>query len=87
MPEVYTTQNKQYYCSGIVGKKPVLSPQEVYRYRCFYVYHSMKETYNKFIQEHNSGLKYNSFYKIIIGDLRPNNIYKDIPIYHKKTQS
>ena len=87
MPKVYTTQNKQYYCSGIVGKKPVLSPQEVYRYRCFYVYHSMKETYNKFIQEHNSGLKYNSFYKIIIGDLRPNNIYKDIPIYHKKTQS
>lgn len=87
MPEVYTPENKEYYKKQTCYKKSYLTPEEVYQYRLFYVKHSAKETYEKFQQEHGAMLKFNTFYKILTGDVRPQSMYRTIPIYNKKSQS
>lgn len=83
MPEVFTEENKQYYICGQNKETALLTKREVLRYRKYYVNHTAKDTYNKMVSEKGEVLKLSSFQKILIGDVRPNSVYKEIPIYKK----
>lgn len=63
--------------------KTLLTKEEVLYYRQYYVNHTMKEVYNKFLQDKGEILKEKTFKSIIIGDVRENSIYKEVPIYKK----
>ena len=63
--------------------KAILSREEVIAYRTYYIKHTRKETYLKFLQEKGSVLKERTFEKILIGDVRDTSIYKTIPVYKK----
>lgn len=84
MPEVFTEENKQYYISEQNKTKALLTKEEVLYYRQYYVNHTMKEVYNKFLQDKGEILKEKTFKSIITGDVRENSIYKEVPIYKKK---
>lgn len=87
MPEVFTEENKKYYISGIVKDKASLTLDEVLRYRKYYVDHTAKETYNLMCEEKGEQyLKESTFKKILIGDVRDNSIYREIPVYKKSTK-
>ena len=83
MPEVFTNENKQYYISELNKTKALLSKEEVLEYRKYYITHTANEVYNKFLQDKGDILKKATFQKILTGDVRNNNIYKEIPIYKK----
>jgi group I intron endonuclease len=83
MPEVYTTENKQYYISGQCKTRALLTNEEVMKYRQYYVNHTREEVYQKFLKENGNLLKKNTFIKILTGDVRNTSIYKEIPIYKK----
>ena len=83
MPEVFTEENKKYYSSEIMKQKVTLSKEEVIYYRKYYINHTRTETYNKFLQDKGDILKKRTFEKILIGDVKNNSFYKDIPIYSK----
>lgn len=86
LPEVYTEENKQYYISEQNKTKALLSKEEVLHYRKYYINHTREEVYQKFLEEKGELLKKRTFEKILIGDVRENSIYKEIPIY-KKSQN
>lgn len=83
MPEVYTEENKHYYASEQNKTKALLTKDEILKYRQYYVSHTRKETYDLLIQEKGNIYKERTFEKILIGDVRENSIYKDVPIYKK----
>ena len=83
MPEVFTEENKKYYTSEMNKKTSLLSSEEVLKYRTYYINHTAKETYDFMVSEKSEIMKENTFRKILTGDLKPNNSYKDIPIYKK----
>lgn len=66
--------------------KATLTPKEILSYRKYYVNHTRKEVYELFLKEKGSLLKPNTFYKILIGDVRNISIYKSIPVYKKKAK-
>lgn len=84
MPEVYIEENKQYYVSEQVKAKALLSKEEVLKYRTYYINHTRSETYDKFLQEHGSIMKQRTFEKILVGDVRPESVYREVPIYKKQ---
>lgn len=84
MPEVYTEENKQYYISEQVKTKALLSKEEVLKYRTYYINHTRAETYNKFLEERGPIIKERTFEKILTGDVRPESIYREVPIYKKQ---
>ena len=88
MPEVFTPENKEYYRSGMAKETANLKPEEVLEYRKYYVTHTAEETYNFMLSEKGQDfpLKKNSFKKILQGDVKENSIYKDVPVYKKKTK-
>ena len=83
MPEVFTEENKKYYTSEMNKKTALLSIDEVVKYRTYYINHTAQETYNYMISEKGNIMKEATFRKILMGDLKTNNLYKDIPIYKK----
>lgn len=84
MPEVFTEENKKYYTCQISKEKSLLTKEEVLRYRQYYVNHTSKETYLLMCKEKGGKyLKERTFEKILVGDIRENSLYKDIPIYKK----
>lgn len=83
MPEVYTEENKKYYISGQQKAKSSLSKEEVLSYRQYYVNHTREEVYQKILSEKGDILKKATFFKILVGDVRDNSIYKEIPVYKK----
>lgn len=83
MPEVFTEENKKYYTSGIVKNSKTLSNEDVLKYRQYYMNHTAKETYKKFVEDYGETLKERSFSKILTGDVRNNSSYLEIPIYSK----
>lgn len=83
MPEVYTPENKQYYISEKCKTQALLSKDEVLKYRKYYVDHTRDEVYNKFVQDRGNILKKDTFRKILIGDVRENSIYLEVPVYKK----
>lgn len=84
MPEVFTEENKQYYISEQNKNKALLTKDEVFQYRKYYITHTMKQTYELFKQEKGDLLKQRTFEKIITGDVRSESIYKEVPVYKKK---
>jgi group I intron endonuclease len=83
MPEVYTEENKKYYTSEQNRIKASLSKEEVLEYRKFYINHTREEVFQKMIKDKGDILKRNTFFKILIGDVRDTSIYKEIPVYKK----
>lgn len=86
MPEVYTEENKKYYKSGINRKTALLTEEEVLKYRTYYINHTGEDTFKYMVKEKGAIMKENTFKKILIGDLKQNNAYKDVPIYKKSTK-
>lgn len=84
MPEVYTEENKNYYKSTQNKTKSLLTNDEVLLYRQYYVNHTRDEVYIKFLEEKGEILKKRTFEKILVGDVRPESGYKDIPVYKKQ---
>lgn len=85
MPEVFTKENKEWYTSGKDKLRATLTPEEVLKYRKLYVNLTGPEVYELLVK--NKGpdfMKYNTFYKILLGDTRNNSIYQTVPIYRKK---
>ena len=65
-------------------QKSSLTKEEVLKYRKYYMNHSMSETYQLLCSDKGTNfLKESTFKKIIIGDVRENSIYKEIPVYKK----
>lgn len=90
MPEVYTPENKEFYVKGMQKEKAAISKEELFQYRKYYVEHTAKETHEKYLADNLDNdkkllVKYRTFQKILVGDIRRDSIYNDIPIY-KKTQ-
>lgn len=83
MPEVFTEENKKYYTSEMNQKTALLTKKEVLKYRTYYINHTAKETFNYMVNEKGNIMKETTFRKILMGDLKTNNAYKDIPIYKK----
>lgn len=83
MPEVYTEENKKYYISNQNKKRALLTKEEILEYRKYYINHTGEEVYKKFLREKGKILKKSTFLKILIGDVRNNSIYKEIPVYKK----
>lgn len=83
MPEVFTPENKQYYVSEQNKTKACLTKNEILKYRIYYIDHTRDQVYNLFLQEKGPILKQRTFERILIGDVRENSIYKDVPIYKK----
>lgn len=83
MPEVFTEENKKYYTSEMNRKTALLTKDEVLKYRTYYINHTAKETFLYMINEKGNIMKESTFRKILMGDLKVNNAYKDIPIYKK----
>ena len=87
MPEVLTPENKLYYTSTQNKTKAKLSPEEVLRYRKYYVNHTRAETLEKFIEDYGPDfLKPRTFEKILIGDVRDVSVYTEIPVYKKMSK-
>ena len=86
LPEVYIEENKQYYISEQNKTKALLSKEEVLYYRKYYINHTRTEVYQKLLEDKGNILKKRTFEKILIGDVRDNSIYKEVPLY-KKTQN
>lgn len=84
MPEVYTEENKQYYISEQNKTKTLLTKEDVLRYRLYYVNHTCDEVYQLLLQEKGDIYKKRTFQKILIGDVRENSIYKEVPVYKKQ---
>jgi group I intron endonuclease len=84
MPEVFTLDNKQYYCSEQNKQNNILTKEEVLKYRQYYVNHNMKQTYQQLLLDKGNICTFRTFDKIIIGDVKENSLYKEIPIYKKK---
>ena len=87
MPEVFTEENKKYYTSEMNQKTALLTKKEVLKYRTYYISHTAKETFNYMVNEKGNIMKEATFRKILTGDLKTNNAYKDIPIYKKSLNS
>lgn len=83
MPEVFTEENKKYYTSEMNRKTALLTKDEVLKYRTYYINHTAKETFLYMINEKGDIMKESTFRKILVGDLKANNAYKDIPVYKK----
>ena len=83
MPEVFTEENKRYYTSEMNRKTALLTEDEVLKYRTYYINHTAKETFDYMVNEKGNIMKEATFKKILMGDLKTNNAYKDIPIYKK----
>ena len=83
MPEVFTEENKRYYTSEMNRKTALLTEDEVLKYRTYYINHTAKETFDYMVNEKGNIMKEATFRKILMGDLKTNNAYKDIPIYKK----
>lgn len=83
MPEVYTEENKKYYTSEQNKSKALLSKEEVFRYRQYYVNHTRDEVYALFLSEYGPILKRATFFKILTGDVRKESIYLEVPVYKK----
>lgn len=83
MPEVFTEENKKYYTSEMNQKTALLTKEEVLKYRTYYISHTAKETFNYMTNEKGNIMKEATFRKILMGDLKTNNAYKNIPIYKK----
>lgn len=84
MPEVYTEENKQFYVSEQVKNKSLLSKDEVLKYRTYYINHTRTETYDKLLEDRGPVMKRRTFEKILTGDVRPESIYREVPIYKKQ---
>ena len=87
MPEVFTEENKKYYTSEMNRKTALLTPEEVLQYRKYYMRHTSSETFKYMISQKGEIMKEATFRKILIGDLKTNSLYKDIPIYKKQQNS
>ena len=87
MPEVFTEENKKYVTSEMNQKTALLTKKEVLKYRTYYISHTAKETFNYMVNEKGNIMKEATFRKILTGDLKTNNAYKDIPIYKKSLNS
>lgn len=84
MVEVFTEENKHYYISEQNKTKALLTKEDILKYRQYYVSHTHDEVYQLLIQEKGDIYKKKrTFQKILIGDVRDNSIYKDVPIYKK----
>lgn len=84
MPEVFTKENKDFYTHQRQKENISLTKEEVLFYRKYYVNHTAKETYNKFCEDKGKEyLKQRTFERILIGDVRPESVYLDVPIYKK----
>jgi hypothetical protein len=83
MPEVYTEENKQFYVSEQVKNKSLLSKEEVLKYRTYYINHTRTEAYDKLLEDRGPIMKRRTFEKILTGDVRPESIYREVPIYKK----
>ena len=88
MPEVYTKENKKYYTQEMCKKTYNLTPEEVYEYRKYFVNHTKKEVYQKYLLDHDgeTTLAYKTFGMILSGDVRPSSNYLLYPVYNKKKQ-
>lgn len=88
MPEVFTEENKKWYTSTQNKVKASLTKEEVLSYRKYYVDHTREEVYTKMEKEKGQDfLKRHSFFKILTGDVRPESIYNEIPVYKKTLKS
>lgn len=83
MPEVFTEENKRYYISEQNKTRALLTKDEILKYRQYYVNHTYSEVYNLLVQEKGNIYKERTFQKILVGDVRDNSLYKDVPIYKK----
>lgn len=86
MPEVFTEENKQYYISQMQKERlSLFSKEEVIKYRKYYINHSASEVY-KLIQEEKGEnfVSLGTVKKMLCGDGKRDNFYKNIPIYSKK---
>lgn len=83
MPEVYTEENKNFYKSGVNYENILLTKEELLAYREYYINHTYSETYQKLIKEKGQILTERTFQKILIGDVRKNSYYNDVPVYRK----
>lgn len=85
MPEVFTEENKKFYTSGIRQDSASLTPEEVLKYRKLYVDKDCKSVYAIMCEEKGKDfLKETTFKKILVGDVRDNSVYKNIPVYKKQ---
>lgn len=84
MPEVYTEENKQYYRSEKDKTKTLLSKEEILIYRKYYMDHTRNEVFAKLIEDKGEIYKKRTFEKILIGDVRENSIYNEVPVYKKQ---
>ena len=84
MPEVFTEENKNWYKKEQNRNNASLTLEEVLNYRKYYVDHTRDEVYNKLLEDKGPDLiKKTTFFKILIGDVRENSIYNEVPIYKK----
>lgn len=83
MPEVFTEENKHYYISEQMKTRALLTKEEVLFYRQYYINHTRDEVYKKFLEDKGAMLKQNIFQKILIGDVRKESIYNEVPVYKK----
>ena len=83
MPEVFTEENKAYYIKGLHNFQENLTLEEVKKYREYYATHTAKQTYQLFLQEKGELLKERTFSKILVGDVRKESIYQQVPVYSK----
>lgn len=84
MPEVLTEENKKYYISEQNKTKALLSKEETLKYRKIYMHKTREEVYKNFILDKGGILKKRTFFKLLLGDVRKNSIYTDVPVYKKK---
>ncbi len=84
MPEVFTEENKNYYIREMSRERnSIFSKEQVLKYRTYYINHTAKEVYELAKQD---GIKVtlSTVQKMLSGDGKRNNFYKEIPIYSKK---
>ena len=84
MPEVFTEENKEFYKGAQNKTKKLLTDEEVLNYRKYYINHTREEVYLKFLEEKGDILKKRTFEKILVGDVRKESQYNEIPVYKKK---
>lgn len=85
MPEVFTEENKKYYLKGLHHFREVITLDELLEYRKYYINHTRKEVYEKFLKEKGEGLlKQRTFERILTGDVRKESIYLTVPLYKKQ---
>lgn len=84
MPEVFTEENKNFYRKELSKQKITISKEDLLKYRKYYINHTQRQTYQLFVKERGELIKESTFSKILIGDVRENSSYKEVPIYSKK---